>query len=85
MFGLGRSILEHWAKAGGFELLSQEKCWLLKGPFFFATRGQDVFRFTVRDAGGRTRSGYAKCGGFWFGTLSDQIEVRWDDQDISSQ
>ena len=80
MFGLGRSILEHWAKSSGFELLSQESCWFFKGPFFFtATRGQDVFRFTIRDTQGRTRSGYAKCGGFWLGTLTDQIDVRWDD------
>ena len=86
MFGLGRSILERWAKAGGYELLSHEKCWFLRGPFFFSsTRSQDVFRFTVRDPEGRVRSGYAKCGGFWFGTLTDRIDIHWDDQDISSQ
>jgi hypothetical protein len=79
MFGLGQSILEHWAKTSGFELLSSEKCWVFKGPFFFtATRPQDVFRFTVRDAEGRIRSGYARCGGFWLGTLTDHIDVRWD-------
>jgi hypothetical protein len=43
MFGLGRSILERRAQASGFERLSREKCWFLKGPFFCTcTRSQDV-------------------------------------------
>ena len=75
---LGRSMLERWAQAQGLTLTSVEGCWFFKGPFFFATRGQDVFRITARDKDGLVKTGYARCGGYWFGTLSEQVEVRWD-------
>jgi hypothetical protein len=75
---LGRAMLDRWARAQGLTLTSVESCWFFKGPFFFATRGQDVFRITARDAGGIVRTGYARCGGYWFGTWSEQVEVRWD-------
>lgn len=80
MFGFGERILEGWAAANGYQLLSRENCWFFKGPYFWsATRGQQVFRFTARDSAGLVRGGYAKCGGYWLGTLSDQIDVTWDD------
>ena len=79
MFGLGQGILDRWAKANGFEVVSQERCWFFKGPFFWTgTRGQEVYRVTVRDGEGRTRSGYVRCGGYWLGVLSEHAEVRWD-------
>ena len=80
MFGLGAKILENWAAANGLELLSRENCWFFKGPYFLrSTRGQQVFKFQVKDREGRIRTGYARCGGFWFGTLSDAIDVTWED------
>ncbi len=75
---LGRSMLDRWAESKGLTLTFVEACWLFKGPFFFATRGQAVFRITARDKDGLLKSGYACCGGYWVGTLSDQVDVRWD-------
>ena len=79
MFGLGAKILEDWAAANGLELLSKESCWFFKGPYFLSsTRGQQVFKFQARDKEGQVRTGYARCGGFWFGALSNVIDVTWE-------
>ncbi|MBI3857289.1 MAG: hypothetical protein HY293_16505 [Planctomycetes bacterium] len=78
-FLLGPAMLERWAKANGFEIASSEDCWFFKGPYFWsATRGQKVYRISVRDRNGKLRSGYACCGGYLLGTLSDHVDVTWD-------
>ena len=80
-FSRSTSIIETWARENGYRLLSSEYRWLAKGPYFFRTsKGQTVYRVTVQDAQGRTRSGYVRCGGWMFGLLSDKVDVRWDDE-----
>jgi len=79
-YGRSGSLLETWARENGYLILSQENCWFFKGPYFWtSTRGQEVYRVTVRDREGRTRSGYVRCGGALLGMLSDHVDVRWDE------
>ena len=79
-YGRAGSLLASWAKGNGFELLSQENCLFFRGPYFWTTtRGQEVYRVSVRDREGRTRSGYVRCGGTFLGMLGDQVDVRWDE------
>ena len=76
----GTSLLEGWASSAGLEILRQEECWFFKGPFFWtSSKSQRVYRVTVRDGAGRTRSGYVRCGGYLMGMMSDNVDVRWDD------
>ena len=79
-YSLGGSMLETWARDNGLQILSQETCWFFKGPYFWSTtKGQEVYRITVRDREGRTRSGHVRCGGAFLGMLSDHVDVRWDE------
>ena len=76
----GTSLLEGWAQSHGLQILSQEECLFFKGPFFWtSSKGQRVYRVSVRDREGFDRQGYVRCGGFWLGMMSDNVEVRWDD------
>lgn len=76
----GRSMLETWAYRKGYELLSREECWFFRGPFFWGTsEGQKVYKVTVREAEGAVRHGYVRCGSFWRGLWSDDVEARWSD------
>src|SRR5262249_36093276 len=51
-----------------------------KGPFFWtSTKAQTVYYVFVEDSDGNKRSGWVRCGSCWFGLLSDNVEVRWDD------
>ena len=78
-FRRSRSIAEEWAQANGFELLEAERRLAFRGPFWWRTsKGQEVFRITVRDARGNVRSGYLRVGGWFLGLLSDQGDVEWD-------
>ena len=85
LFGFGRAMLDRWAQAQKLTLVSVVSCWFFRGPYFFATRGQEVYRITVRDSEGALKAGYARCGGYWLGTLTDQVDVTWDAPGNSSQ
>jgi hypothetical protein len=78
-FSRAASILETWAARNGFRILASERCWFWRGPFFFRTsKSQEVYRVTIQDGSGQTRSGYVRCGGFFLGMFSDQADVVWD-------
>jgi len=73
------SLIDAWAASEGYDLVRREYCALWRGPFFWTTsRNQTVYRVTVRLRGGSLRSGWVRCGSWWGGLLSDQVEVRWD-------
>ena len=76
------SMLEEWASEQGYEVVSAERRFLRRGPFFFTTaKGQEVFYVTVMDGDGRTRHAYVRVGGFFLGLFSNNVDVRWEDGD----
>jgi hypothetical protein len=78
-FGRSNSLLHQWAAQSGFRIIRQEYRNFFKGPFFWtSTRGQTVYYVVVEDSVGNQRSGWVRCGSWWFGLLSDNVEVRWD-------
>ncbi|HEX8911507.1 MAG TPA: hypothetical protein VF796_04035 [Humisphaera sp.] len=77
--GAGERMLDRWAAANGYTLLSAEHRWLAQGPFWWRTsKNQSVYRISVRDAAGEVRTGWARCGGWFLGMMSDQVDVEWD-------
>lgn len=50
-----------------------------QGPFLKSSgRSQFVFRFVVREATGRQRTGWARWGRTWL-PEPDELEMKWDD------
>jgi hypothetical protein len=79
-FSRARNILQRWAEANGYEILSSEIRWFRRGPFFWTTsKGQDVYYVTIRTPDGQIRNGWVRCGGWFLGLLSDKADVRWDE------
>jgi hypothetical protein len=79
-FGRSSSLLHQWAAQNGYRIIRQEYRNFFKGPFFWtSTKGQTVYYVVIEDSGGNRRSGWVRCGGWWLGLLSDNVEVRWDD------
>ena len=74
----GREMLESWCSRNRMALVSCGHRLLFRGPYFWASKGQVVYRFSARDTAGRVRSGYARCGGYWLGIFTDHVDVRWD-------
>ena len=78
-FGQSSSLLHQWAEKNGYRIVRQEYRHLFKGPFFWTSaKGQTVYHVVVEDSTGARRSGWVRCGGWWLGLLSDNVEVRWD-------
>jgi hypothetical protein len=78
-FGRSSSLLRQWAEENGYRIVRKRYRNFFKGPFFWtSTSGQTVYYVTVEDDAGNRRSGWARCGGWWFGLLSNHVEVRWD-------
>jgi hypothetical protein len=79
-FGRSGALLNQWAADNGYRIIRQEYRTFFKGPFFWtSTKGQTVYYVVVEGAGGNRRRGWVRCGGWWLGLLSDNVEVRWDD------
>ena len=79
-YGRSAAILQKWADDDGYQIVEKELRHFFKGPFFFtASKNQTVYRVTVIDKAGQERSGWVKCGGWWFGMWTDQAKVRWDE------
>jgi hypothetical protein len=79
-FGRSNSLLQKWAAQNGYKIVGQEYRTFFRGPFFWTTtKGQTVYYVTVEDAAGNRRAGWVRCGGWWFGMMSDAVEVRWDE------
>jgi hypothetical protein len=78
-FGRSGSLLRQWAARNDYRIIRKEYRSFFKGPFFWtSTKGQVVYYVVVEDSAGASRSGWVRCGGWWFGLLSDNVEVRWD-------
>ena len=76
-----RRILQEWADENGYQLLNAKYAYFFKGPFFWtSSKSQTVYRVQVRDADGRTRNGWLRCGSWMLGLWSNQTQVRWDDE-----
>jgi hypothetical protein len=79
-FSRSRQLLEKWVVDNGYQLVHREYRSLRRGPFFWTTsRGQAVYYVVVRDALGKERSGWVRCGSWWLGLSSDKVEVAWED------
>jgi hypothetical protein len=78
-FSRSEAILQRWADQNGFHIIDRRPRLWFKGPFFWTTsRSQVVYSVTVEDNQGRRRTGWVRCGGWFFGLLSDHVDVRWD-------
>jgi hypothetical protein len=72
-------LLQQWANDNGYQLLHYEYRLFRRGPFFWTTsRDQTVFYVEAVDRGGWQRTGYARCGSWWFGLFSNKVDVKWD-------
>jgi len=78
-FSRARSILEQWAETNGYEILSSERRWF-GGTFWWRkSRNQEVYYVTIRTPEGQIRRGWVRCGGWFWGVLSDRADVEWDE------
>ena len=73
------SLINMWAASEDLEVLARKYCWFWTGPFFLnCSRNQTVYRVTVRSRDGSVQSAWIRCGSWWGGLMSDEVDVRWD-------
>jgi hypothetical protein len=73
------SILQRWADQNGYRIVQRERRAFFRGPFFWTTgHNRVVFYVTVEDAHGQQRNAWVRCGGWFLGLLSNNVDVRWD-------
>ena len=78
-FARSRALLQKWADDNGYQILRHEYRYLRRGPFFWTTsRHQTVYHVEVLDRYGQPRTGYVRCGGWWLGLFSGNVEVKWE-------
>lgn len=82
MRGEQRSI-EHihgWAERHGYEVAGIRRRWLWAGRFWWRkSDAQRVYDVVFVDGNGRHRSAQVRVGGWFLGSLSDEVRVEWID------
>ena len=75
-----RHRIKQWAERNNYRITKCKMCLTNIGPFsYFGTSGgQSVFKIEAVNAEGKTRTGYVRAGGFFFGLLRKRVEVKWD-------
>lgn len=74
------ALFSSWGNANGYRIQQCERS-VRRGPFFFDRRGIVIYRFSVRDANGRERTGWASIRGWPPWRTKREVVVRWDDVD----
>ena len=74
-------MIEDWANGNGLTLIQANMAWIWPVAFWFTSRNQTVYRITVRNPAGETRTGWARCGNWLVGLWSNEVDVQWDDAD----
>jgi hypothetical protein len=73
------SLIRGWAGENGATVIAARRRGIRTGPFFWnSSRGQTVYRLTIRDRTGQTRQGWARCGGSSFGLIRSEVLVLLD-------
>ena len=73
------SLLRRWALENGVQLLNAQRRGVRNGPFLWSSySGQTVYRVTIRDREGRTKTAWARCGGSSFGLIRPEVLVVLD-------
>lgn len=73
-------VLSQWAEKNDYEILDQKLQWLNQGPFFWrSSSGQTIYRVRILNRqDGKIYIGWVRCGSYWGGLFSDQVDVMWD-------
>ena len=81
-----RSMLDRWAKENGYRIVSSKVRRFALHPFFLTTSSaQSILRIHAVDRRGQLRSGWARCGHFVAGLLTDDVSIRWDEPPPSTE
>lgn len=77
-FARARRLINEWAESENLQICRRIWQPWLTGPFLAAPFGsQLVYHLVVRDATGKERRCWVKCGDWWLGLLSSKFEVAW--------
>ena len=73
----GKSLVRTWATQHGYAIIEIDHRWILRGPYsWWKAKHQNVYHIELRDSTGQARTGYAKTGSLWLGTmLSNNVAV----------
>jgi hypothetical protein len=75
-----RVQIDRWARREDLRLTSVRRRWFVPGPWWLtSSRSQRVYSIEGVGQDGRTRSAVVRVGGYFLGSLSDDIRVKWRD------
>jgi hypothetical protein len=77
-----KTILRQWTRRNGYEIINAEFRYFFRGPFFWTTGKQTVFYVRVRDRHGQQRAAWVRCGSYYGGLFSDDVEFRWENETL---
>ena len=79
MYSRAQMILRTWAEGNCYQILSSDLRFLGRGPYSYTLLGKQwVFYVILKASDGTTRTGYVKCGSFFWGVIINRAEAKLD-------
>ena len=75
-------MLKRWAERNHYDLEEASFRMFRKGPFWWSSRSQVVYRVAVRGEDGRLRKGWVRLGHWFLGLMQEAVEEKWDEEEI---
>jgi hypothetical protein len=80
----GQSLLPHWAERNHYLVVQAEVRYWDRGPFLWTTSAiQLVYRVTLQDSHGNSRTAWLAFGGWGLGLFSHKVQVHWEEESPS--
>jgi hypothetical protein len=76
-YGKAKRLIHEWAKSNGYSIIYMKQRFFRKGPFWLSSLGQIVYYVNVKTSAGPGNV-YIRCGSFWGGMRSDNMEIEWE-------
>jgi hypothetical protein len=73
-------LLDAWARENKYTILSKQYAFLWRGPFWWSSSNQTVYRIKVQDKCGQIKSGWVRLTNFTWASGKVPYEAVWDDE-----
>lgn len=72
-----KRLIREWAAEKGYAIVDMELRFIRRGPFLWTSGNAQIVYYVVLSSGSEKRSAFIRCGSFFTGLLSDNIDVEW--------
>ena len=77
-YSKAKRLIYQWAERNGYSITDIQQRLFRRGPFLWTSSKAQLICYVSLDTPEGSRNAYIRCGSFWGGMLSDNMNIEWD-------